>query len=297
MSSTEVVDVVRPSGKVERARPPVTAHGPAAFVARAGAAFLDLVEWRRLVWRLTRAELRRENARLVLGSLWWVADPLLQMLVYTILIGVILDRSFDDYPLFVLSALMAWKGVSSTMSSACLAVTGNERIVRQLAFPRIVLPVARGGAQSWRLAVALVVLLVLIALIWPDRLTPALAWLPILMLAQVVLMLPFAIILSAATVFVRDLANLVRHLLRMALYLSPVLYGYEDAIDRLPGPIADAYRVNPIAVLLDGYRSVAYDGRAPSAVSLLLPIGVGLVLLTPALAWFYAREPRFGKLL
>ena len=297
MSSVDSLETVRASPDVARSRSPVAARGPAAFIARAGAALLDLLEWRRLVWRLTRAELRRENARLVLGSLWWIADPLLQMLVYTVLIGVLLGHSYDDYPLFVLSALMAWKGISSTMSSACTAITGNERIVRQLAFPRIVLPVARVMSQSWRLAVALGVMVILIVLIWPDRLSPALAWLPALMVAQVVFMLPFAIILSAATVFIRDLANLVRHLLRMALYLSPVLFSYEDAVDRLPDAIAAAYRVNPVAVLLDGYRSVAYDGVAPPAISMLLPLGVGLALLVPALAWFYSRQPRFGKLL
>lgn len=190
MSSVDAVETVRTSPDMARARSPVAARGPGAFIARAGAALLDLVEWRRLVWRLTRAELRRENARLVLGSLWWIADPLLQMLVYTVLIGVLLGRSYDDYPLFVLSALMAWKGISSMSSSACTAITGNERIVRQLAFPRIVLPVARVMSQSWRLAVALGVMVVLIIVVWPDRLSPALAWLPALMVAQVVLMLP-----------------------------------------------------------------------------------------------------------
>lgn len=297
MRSADTVHVVRPSGTAARPRASVSPRGPIAFVGRAGAALLDLVEWRRLVWRLARAELRRENARFILGSLWWVADPLLQMGVYTVLIGVILGRSVDDYPLFVLSALMAWKGISSTMSTACTAVTGNERIVRQLAFPRIVLPTARVASQAWRLAIALALMVALIGIVWTSRLSPSLVWLPVLMLVQVVFMLPFAILLSAATVFVRDLANVVRHLLRMALYLSPVLYAYEEAVERLPTPISDVYRLNPIAVLLDGYRAAAYDGVPPQPVSLLLPLGVGLVLLTPALAWFYGRERRFGKVL
>jgi lipopolysaccharide transport system permease protein len=294
---TAVPDARLPNRRdpAERVRGP--AYGPIGFVARAGAAVIDVVEWRRLVWRLARAELRRENARLVLGSLWWVADPLLQMLVYTILVGVILGRTVEDYPLFVLSALIAWKGISSTMSTACTAVTGNERIVRQLAFPRIVLPLARVVSQSWRLVVALVVLVMLVALVWPERLSPAIAWLPTLLAVQVVFLLPFAIVLSAATVFVRDLANLVRHLLRLGLYLSPVLYGLDQAVERLPSSIADVYRLNPLAVLLDGYRAVAYEGRPPDAVSLLLPLGVGLVLLAPALSWFRSMQPRFGKLL
>ena len=275
-----------------------TDHRPAgSFLAAGGVALLEAVEWRSLVARLARAELRRENARLILGSLWWVADPLLQMLVYSVLVGLLLGRTVEDYPLFVLTALMAWKGLASTLSSSCNAVIGNERIVRQLLFPRIVLPLARVAAQAWRFVIALAVQVALMLVLWPDRLSPQLVWLPVLMIVQTVFLLPFAIVLSAATVFVRDLANLVRHLLRLGLYMSPVLYDLELANERLPDAVADAYRFNPLAVLLDGYRNIGYDGIPPDPASVLLPLGVGLVLIGPALAWYRRSEPKFGKLL
>ncbi len=272
-------------------------RGPFAFVVHGGLALLEAIRWRSLIVRLARAELQRENARLLLGSLWWVADPLLQMIVYSILVGLLLGRTADDYPLFVLTALVAWKGIASTASSACNAIIGNERIVRQLAFPRVALPLARIASQGWRLLIALAVMVALMLLLWPHRVSPALLWLPVLFVVQLIFLLPFAVLLSAATVFLRDLANLVRHLLRLAMYLSPVLYGLEDASRRLPAGVADAYRLNPLALLLDGYRNVAYDGRPPDVQSILLPLGVGLVLLGPALAWFRSRELRFGKVL
>ncbi len=267
------------------------------FLSQAGIAILELFQWRHLVFQLTRAELRRENAQLWLGALWWVADPLIQMAVYTILVSVVFARTVPDYPLFVLAALVPWKGLSSSIATGGLAIVGNERVVRQIAFPRIVLPVARIAAQVWRLLVAIIVMLALMLILWPYRITPMLIWLPVLVAIQVVLMLPFVIYLSAATVFVRDLANLTRHALRLALYLSPVLYGLDQLLNRLPSPLADAYRLNPVALLLEAYRRVTYDGLPPTLGSLLLPLGVGLVLLGPALAWFHAREYRFGKLL
>lgn len=268
-----------------------------SFISAAGVALTEAFEWRSLIARLARAELRRENARLILGSLWWIADPLLQMLVYSVLVGLLLGRTVEDYPLFVLTALMAWKGLASTLSSSCNAVIGNERIVRQLLFPRIVLPLARVAAQAWRFLIALAVQVALMLVLWPDRLSPQLVWLPVLMIVQTLFLLPFAILLSAATVFVRDLANLVRHLLRLGLYMSPVLYDLELANERLPDVVADAYRFNPLAVLLDGYRNIGYDGIPPEPASILLPLGVGLVLLGPALAWYRRSEPHFGKLL
>ena len=267
------------------------------FFDAAGSAFLELVRWRHLALQLVRAELTKENARLVLGSVWWIADPLLQMLVYTLLVSVIFQRTIPDYPIFVLAALIPWKGLATSVTGGGAAIVGNERIVRQLAFPRVVLPVGRLLAQLWRLAIALVVLVVLLAIFWPERLSPALAWLPVLALVQGIMLLPFVIVLSAATVFVRDLANLMGHLMRLALYLSPVLYGLDQLLALLPEPLAALYRLNPIAVLLEGYRDVAYRSVAPSPDSILLPLGFGLVVLPFALAWFRRVEPGFGRAL
>lgn len=269
--------------------------GRSGLLDGAGAQLLSLFAWRQLVFDLARAELRRENARLVLGELWWIADPLLQMAVYTFLVTMLFARTVPDYAVFILPALMAWKGFSSSISTGCTAITGNERIVRQLVFPRVVLPVARLAAQFWRLAIALVVLVGLMLVLWPERVSPALLWLPVLAVVEVVLLLPFMIVLSAATVFVRDLANFMRHVMRLALYLSPVLYGLDQATERVPEPIAVAYQFNPIALLVEAYRSVAYYGVPPRATALLLPIGIAFVILPLALVWFGRLERSFGK--
>jgi ABC-type polysaccharide/polyol phosphate export permease len=282
------------AGGVNPAAPPVAGRG---MLARAGSQAVMLARWRHLVVDLARAELKRENARLVLGGLWWVADPLLQMAIYTLLVSVVFARTLPDYPLFLLAALIPWKGLAASIGTGCTAVTGNERIVRQIAFPRLVLPVARLLAQLWRLAIALVVLMVLLMIVWPERVSVSLAWLPLLMVVQMVFMAPFVIALAAATVYVRDLANLMRHVMRFALYLSPVLYASEMLISRVPEPIGLAYQFNPIAMLLEAYRDVTYHGIAPPLLSLVVPTIVGLVLLAPALSWFGRSEAGFGKAL
>lgn len=271
--------------------------GHAGSGPSSGDQLAGLFAWRQLVVDLTRAELRRENARLILGSLWWIADPLLQMGVYTLLVSVILARPQPDYALFILAALIPWKGISASITSGSTAVTGNERIVRQLLFPRIVLPVARLTAQLWRLLIAVLVMVAMMLVFWPTRVSEQLVWLPALAAVEVVFLLPFVIALSAATVFVRDLTNLLRHVMRFGLYLSPVLYSVEQVIDRVPAPVTFIYQFNPAVPLLEAFRDVVYRGVPPQVVDLFLPLGVGLALLVPALAWFGRVERRLGKLL
>ena len=250
-----------------------------------------------LIARLTCAELLRDGAGLLLGEAWWVADPLLQMLIYSLVVGVIFARSLPDYPLFVLSALLAWKALASTISSGCTAITGNERIVRQVAFPRLVLPVAVMFSEFARFVIGMGVLVLLMAVFWRGHLSPALLWLPVLVVAEFVLLLPFAIAGAAATVFVRDLANLVRHILRIGFYLSPVLYGLPQLVARLPDWVTVVYRFNPLAQLLEGFRQISYYGVSPGAASILFPIVTGLVLVVPAGAWFRRHERSFAKVL
>jgi lipopolysaccharide transport system permease protein len=276
------------------------AHSPAPHdpsLRSAGLGLLEVVARRSLIWRLCLAELRRDGAGMVLGQAWWIADPLLQMAIYSLLVNVIFQRSIADYPLFVLPALLAWKWLSGSISGGTSSITGNERVIRQVAFPRLVLPLARLLAEVWRYLAGLAVLFFLMSLFWSDHLSWALVWLPILIAVQFVFMLPFAIAGAAANVSLRDLSNILRHALRLALYLSPVLYGLEQLTVRLPAQLAVAYELNPLALMIQNYRDVVYFGAAPTMSGVLLPLGVGLVLLGPALAWFRRREPRFAKIL
>ena len=70
----------------------------------------EVLSRRRLIAYLVRADLRKTGADTLLGNLWWFIDPLLQMLVYVIFVGIILQRGASpDYPLFVLCAILPWK--------------------------------------------------------------------------------------------------------------------------------------------------------------------------------------------
>jgi ABC-type polysaccharide/polyol phosphate export permease len=298
--------ILHPGADVENPRPVARAltsyrpyvanalHHTRAF-ERAGQALLDAWAWRQLIVRLARAELLREHARLAFGSLWWILDALLYLGVYTLLVTVVLDRGGPDYPLYIFAPLLAWKWFTLTVAASCNAVVGNERIVKQLAFPRVALPLARVLVQAWRYLGGVVVLLLGIAFFWADRFTPALLWLGPLILAQLVLMVPVAVAASAITVSFRDTATLARHVMRVGLFLSPVLYSLDQALQRLPEGVAAWYRANPIAVLMEGYRVVTFEAAAPSANSMLLPIGSGLILAVPAFMLFTMLEPKFTK--
>ncbi len=110
----------------------------------------DVRSRRRLVGYLVRADIKKKGADTFLGNLWWVLDPLLQMVVYVVFVSIIFQRPTPDYPLFVLAAILPWKWFSSSMNDATMSVIGQGSLIRQIQFPKIVLPIAldrRGGRR------------------------------------------------------------------------------------------------------------------------------------------------------
>ena len=108
----------------------------------------DIASRRRLIGYLVQADLRKKGSDTLLGNVWWVLDPLLQMMVYVIVVSVIFDRGGPDYPLFVFAAILPWKWFSSSVTDGIISVTGQDKLIRQIHFPKLVLPRRRASCRG-----------------------------------------------------------------------------------------------------------------------------------------------------
>jgi len=259
----------------------------------------ELLARRRLIRYLVQADLKRQGSDSLLGNIWWVIDPLLQMAVYVVLIVVIFNRPQPDYPLFLFCAVLPWKWFNSSITAGIASVVGMERLIKQINFPKLVLPVATVMAGVVNFFFGLIPLGLMIVLFYPDRATPWLLLIPIVALVQLLVTLPVAIVLSAFNVFYRDVGNLAGHVLRLAFYVSPGLYAIDltyKAAEKYP-LLAPIILANPWNVLFTSYRDVIYDGRAPDWAGLgLVTIG-SVVFLAVAIFIFKRLEPTFAKVL
>lgn len=263
----------------------------------------EVLSRRRLIAYLVRADLKKKGADTLLGNVWWVVDPLLQMLVYVVLVGLILQRGIEDFPLFIFSAILPWKWFQSTVSDGATSVLSMERLIKQINFPKLVLPVAAVMAGVVNFAFGLIPLVALLLLVYPERASAWVLLIPVVAVVQLLFSLAVATFLSAVNVFYRDVGNLTRHVLRFWFYLSPTLYGLEQVAEissRHPGvaPYVDAwYAINPWTHLLGSYRALIYEGRAPDWGGLLVLALVSVVLIAVAVYAFKRVEPMFAKVL
>ena len=277
-------------------------RGPLALI---GEGIADIRSRRRLVRYLVQADIHKRGADTLLGNIWWVLDPLLQMAVYVVFVSIIVPRSTPDYPLFIFSAILPWKWFSASITDATTSIVRQDQLIKQIQFPKLVLPVAATTAGIVSFAFGTVALGILM-IFFSDRITLWLVFIPVIAAVQFVFTLGCSFLVAAGNVFFRDLGNVVSHVLRLWWFLSPGLYSLanldEIGVFKKYHVLATIANANPFAILFEAYRTVIYGtpGSAgpvgpPNMASLAVLLVASTILLAFATIVFKRLEPNFAK--
>jgi ABC-type polysaccharide/polyol phosphate export permease len=270
--------------------------GPIGLV---GEAIAEVRSRRRLIGYLARADLKKKGVDTIFGNVWWVLDPLLQIAVYTVLVTIVFQRTTPAYPLFVFAAILPWKWFSTSMIDAIGSVSGQDKLIKQIQFPKIILPLSSLLSAMIQFAFGIIPLLGMLILLYPDRIHLTLLYIPFVAAVQFVFTLGLGLVLSGLNVFFRDVGNLAKHLLRLWFYLSPALYGL-DSIAKLGvhhPTIVHLMQFNPFYWLFTSYRNAIYEGTSPEWAQLGIVLVVSAIVLIVATMFFKRLEPAFAKVL
>lgn len=222
-----------------------------------------------LLGELVRRDLKLRYRRSVLGLLWTLLNPLAQLLVLSLVFGVMLPLNIPNYPLFLFTGLLAWNWFQNSLHAGTGSIVDNRDLVRRPGFPAAILPVVSVAANFIHFLLALPILGGL-ALWSGSPVGAALLALPAVFAVQFLLSLSLVYLLAAIQVTFWDAQYLVGIALLLGFYLTPVFY---DAA-AIPSQLQPLYRLNPLVPILDGYRSIIIDAELPQAQPLIL---VGLL--------------------
>jgi len=304
--------------------------GPIALIRNA---ITDVWSRRRLIGYMVRADVKKRGVDTVLGNVWWVLDPLITMLVYVLVMTVIFQRSTPDFPLFLLSAMVPFKWFTHTIGSSTNAVTGKEGLIKQILFPKIILPVTLTLSQIVSFLFGMGVLLFVWFFAYNDHVTWQIVWVPLLAVVQYVFVLGIVFMVSAVTVFYRDVGIIIGHFMRLLFWVSPILWSFMEVAGRgqrlqqglegierslgLPsGVLFSVLSYNPVSILLESYRKVIYgnlgagvnpetggrtliwtEATPPDFQMLALIFASGVVITILGTLVFKRLEPAFAKVL
>ncbi len=219
----------------------------------------DLWARREFAWYMALGNLKARNASTSLGLLWWVLNPLLLGMVYWIVFGVIMPVSRDLS--FLLSGMFVFYFTGTSITGGANSIISNSRLLANVSFPRLILPITAITEASVGFLASLIALYVIIGPTgghWPGMYTILI--LPVAFAIQVVFNLGAGSLAARIAVPFRDVNNLIPYILRLWLYLSPIIYGLEF-VDRLSAPWNTIYYLNPMVPMLSVYRSalLGYD--------------------------------------
>lgn len=240
-----------------------------------------------LVAHLARREVAARQRFTLLGWAWPLVRQLAQLGVLLVVFTSILDLGIDNYPVFLFTGLVAWAWFSSALSAGCGAILAQRHLVFRPHCPAAALPVVPVTVALVDVLIALPVLLLLAGV--DGDLGPSVLFLPVIGLVQFVLLCGLAWLTAAATVYLRDVEQLVLVALTLLFYLTPVFY----EVERLPSDYHWLFRLNPMTTLIEAYRDVLLAGHLPGAGSFLALTGAALAVAALSLAVFQRLRPGF----
>lgn len=260
-------------------------------------------ERRSLVRVLASRELKSTYEMNAVGFAWWIMEPLTLTLVYVVLVSVILDAAEPAFPLYVLTALLPFKWMTSSLTGAMGVVRSNTNLIQDLYFPRALLPIAEVVTSLAHFAVGLLIVPIFMA-VYGIEPSWHLIFLPVIVAAQFVLCLGLAYPLSVWGLNYRNLAGLIGNLFRLWLYLSPALWSLQTRVHNPTHRFL--VRLNPLTGLFESYHGAIGVVPVPgtNATTNAMPgwdlaysAGFGIVALLLGGWYFIRREAQFGKML
>ena len=240
-----------------------------------------------LVRVLVARDIKLLYARSVLGVLWTLVNPLLQLLIF-IFLRAVLRYDIPHFTSYVFTGLLAWQWFSKTTSQSAGIIIGSRALIRQPGFPVAVLPPVVVTTGMIHFALALPVLMVFLFF---DGLplTLALVWLPAVMLIQFFLTATLAYLLAGINVVFRDTQNAWPVLVQALFFLTPVFY----SLRQVPEQFGAFYVLNPMVSIITAYRSILVEGHAPEWTSLFKVVAALLVLFPISVLLFRHQSRRF----
>lgn len=266
----------------------------------------ELFHYHELVRNLVVRDLKVRYRNSTLGILWSLFNPILMMIVFTVVFTVMTPYSdVKHFPVFVLLGILPWNFFSASVIGAIQSIVENSTLVNKVYFPREILPTSVVLANLVNFLLALIVLFFLL-FVYQIPLTIWVLFLPVVIVVQVIFTIGFALIMATANVFYRDTQVIMDVVILAWFFVTPVFYSGQllpRSYELWNGFYIDVFRwvniLNPMASIIAMYRVVLYGdgsgGSSPEFYFFLRTLLTSLAILILGAVIFYRYSRRFGE--
>ena len=273
----------------------------------------ELWGYREILANLVRKELKVKYTASFLGAIWSVLNPIVFLAVFSF-VAVVLGNRVPDFPVFLLSGLLAWNLFSASLLSGTTAVIDNANLVKKVAFPREILPLASVGVALFDFTLQTAVLLLFIVVSGHGIGAEALVLYPLAFVTLVVVATAITLWTAAVNVRYRDVGHLLNLGLLVWFWMTPIVYQAALVHDTLAGhevggiSLWNLYLLNPLTPIVLGFQRALYGDPVQDGMQVLPDVSVawqagllGAVLVVAfgllLLSWrtFFRRSGDFAE--
>ncbi|MDP6376438.1 MAG: ABC transporter permease [Pseudomonadales bacterium] len=257
--------------------------------------FAELWAYREVIFYLTWRDVKVRYKQTIFGASWAIMQPLLTMVIFSIIFGRVAKIPSDGipYPIFSYAALLPWTFFASSVTKASNSLVGGGGMVKQIYFPRLAIPLSSmmSGAVDFVLAFSVLVVMMMYYGIVP---TLNVIWLPALLLLTVITALGVSLVLTAMNVQFRDVKHAIGFLIQAWMYATPVVYPLsviEDPLWKL------VYALNPMVGVVEGFRWALLGTQTAPGEYILISAAMAVVLFVFGLYYFKRMERTFADVM
>jgi lipopolysaccharide transport system permease protein len=214
--------------------------------------FQELKQYRDLIFFMVWREIKVLYAQTILGFSWAILQPLVQIIIFTIVFGKVAKVSSDGVPYFLFSsvAIIPWNYMSQAMMQSSQSLVTGQHMLGKVYFPRLIFPLTPVLARLIDFGISLSILLIVI-LYYRVMPTWNLIFLPIFIILMMVIPAGIGMWLSALAIRFRDVKHAMPFVVRMLIYTAPIVYSASS----IPTAYRFIYSLNPIVGVIEGYRA------------------------------------------
>jgi lipopolysaccharide transport system permease protein len=274
--STQIITIIQPS------------HGWLSLKLH------ELWEYRELLFFLVWRDVKVRYKQTVIGTSWAIIQPLMTMVIFTIIFGNFAKIPSDGLPysIFAYTALLPWNYFSQAISRGGSSLVGSSHLISKVYFPRLIVPLASVVTPLVDFLLSFLVLLGM--MVW-FRITPT--WgilaLPLFLLLALVTALAVSLWFSALNVKYRDVGHTIPFLVQFWMYASPVTY----PVSLIPEKWRLLYSLNPMTGVIEGFRWALLGKQSPDFGVVIVSALVVLLLLLSGLVYFKRMERTFADVI
>lgn len=248
----------------------------------------NFLKYKSLLRELVVRDIKLKYRRSILGLLWSLLNPLLMMIVLTIIFSSLFKRNIDNFPVYLLTGRMIFVFFSETTNQAMMSIISNSSLIKKVYLPKYILPLSKALSSYINLMFSLLALII-VMIVTKIKITWVLILFPLPLIYTLIFSIGVGLVLSTYAVFFRDLVHLYSVLLTAWMYFTPIFY----PVEIIPERYLFLVKSNPLYYIVQCFREIVLYGRIPSLSLNLICLAIAIITLFFGLIIFYKNQNKF----